>query len=203
MKKRKKTRRRLSDNGNITLGARGRKRKKSRKGRRLGASMPIIGELSLKNPLLGGAAGGAAARLLMGLIPDDLLNGVTTPAAVPAPAPGAAAPAAIQAGLNKAAPYIKGGILALAAFLLRKNQPAVAAGIMGAATELTMGKLGMLGEGMQQTLYADPNLLSDTVLLEDVTIQDNMLLSSNRKSPYPGYSPLYDNMLLSDHPGSY
>lgn len=168
-KKRRKSVKRLSSPALLSARRTSRKRKTTRSRRRrrgLSASLPVIGNLSLHNPMIGAPVGAALGMFLKNNIPDNLL------------APTSGATDSVQSKLQ---PYIKGGIIALAGILAKQyKQPEVASGLFAVATVLTLQKLNVpglaSGGSFRNTRYVNPSLLQENI--------------------YPEYMPLYDPALL-------
>lgn len=145
-------------------------KRKTRKRKKLGANMPVIGEIGIHNCLIGGTAGGVAAAFIKSNVPEiklpEEMKGLT--------------------------PYVK-GLFLVGAALLAKNakQPEVAAGLMGAAAVLTLQNLkvkglsdaGMLSgkaavnRQMDSAKYADINLLSAGNIYPQELLHDSEMLS--------------------------
>lgn len=148
------------------------KRRKTTRRRGLSQNIPVLGPLSLRNPIIGGAVGGAIGMALKNMIPDD-----------PFGSPDSDKSDGFYATIR---PYIKGGLILGASIVARNmKQPEVASGLASVGTALVLQRLNVpgLSAGMTPTRYADPRLLSDTALLSD--------------DIYPDYTPMYETALLS------
>jgi hypothetical protein len=130
--------------------------------RRTGLSakeIPVIGELSLRNPLIGGALGGLVASMVVNEIEDNIFGDTTDPESMAA----------------KLAPYAKGIVLAAGAYVAKRSkQPELAAGIMGYAAGKTREKLEEYGVLNESGRFADPSLLS-------ANFSDPSLLSARKR----------------------
>jgi len=119
-------------------------------------TVPFIGEISLHNPLIGGAVGGFLASMVKEEIEDTVFGNSTDP----------------SSWQTKIKPYAKGIVLAAGGYFARRmKQPEVAAGIIGYAAGLTRDKLqtaGVIGEGNSASFISNPNLLSGGNMLSEM-----------------------------------
>jgi len=140
------------------------------------ANIPLIGAISLHNPLIGGAVGGWGASLLKDEIQDTIFGKVA-----PGDDPN-------SFGV-KMQPYAKGIVLAGVAFMARRMKyPEVSAGIMGAAAAFTRERLqhyGVLQEGRprrQLAGWAMPDTLNEASMLSGASmLSEVQMLSAGRR----------------------
>lgn len=152
------------------------KRSSSRRRGLSAANIPLIGTLSLNNPLIGGAVGGWAASLIKDEVQDTIFG---------KPAPGDDP----KSFANQIQPYAKGIVLAGVAFMARRfKYPEVSAGIMGAAAAFTrerMQHFGVLKEGSsrrQLAGWAMPDTLNESALLSGASmLSEVQMLSAGRR----------------------
>lgn len=155
-----------------------RRRKSARRSpRRRGLSagnVPIIGQISLHNPLIGGTVGGWGASMLKDEIQDTIFGKVEA--------------ADADSFAAKMQPYAKGIVLAGVAFVARRMKyPEVAAGIMGAAAAFTRERMqhyGVLNEGRprrQLAGWAMPDTLNDAKMLSGASMLSEVQLLSARR----------------------
>lgn len=166
MKKRIKSTRKTSPRRKLSA-----KSKAPRRRRSLSQNIPFLGPLSLRNPIIGGAVGGAVGMALKNMIPDDLFGSQSSDE---------------DSLYNTIKPYMKGALILGASMVARNmKQPEIASGLASVGTALVLQRLNVpgLSAGMTSTRYADPRLLSDTALLSD--------------NIYPEYTPMYETALLS------
>lgn len=165
MAKRKITRRRRSK----SLSAAPRRKGTRRRRRSLSQNIPILGNIGLNNPVIGGAVGAAIGMFLKNQIPDSIMGKESAPGL-----------------LNNLKPYMKGAIL-LGGALVAKHykQPEIAAGLAAVGTVLTLQTLNVpgLAENFKPAKYADPRLL-----MEPAYLSENI---------YPAYMPMYETAFLS------
>lgn len=205
MAKRKSHRRRKTSRA-LNVGGKTVRRRK-RRGLSEGGFKSLMKPDLKSNPLVGGAVGGAGARVIQGFIPKSVTEAM-----------GKDGKPTMIAKFAKPLAIAGAGVVAQ-----QMKQPLVAAACFGVAVFTAMGAAGMLADDMadsffQTQRYADPNLLnediafyddasgqyislSDAEALQMAGLEDTMLLSDNlyeEESPYPNYSMLNDTMLLSD-----
>jgi len=146
-------------------------RKKTTRRRGLSAgSVPLVGDISLHNPLIGGAVGGWLGSMLKSEIQDTVFG-----------TPDSTNP---EDWKNKIQPYAKGIVLAGLGYLAKRYKyPEVSAGIVGYASGLTRDRLitsGILhengGGNRRLTNYVSNNLLADNEMLYD----NNPMLARRR-----------------------
>lgn len=126
---------------------------KPKKRRRKGLSakdVPVIGELSVRNPLIGGLIGGFAASMIADQVKDTIFGESTDP----------------ESFTSKIQPYAKALVIGGVAWIAKRQKyPEISAGLMGYAAGKAREKMvenGVFGEGVN---FADPSLLSDATLL--------------------------------------
>jgi hypothetical protein len=167
-KRKRKSVKRLSSPA--LLSRRSPKRKTARRKRRgLSSNIPVIGSLSLTNPMIGAPVGAMIGMFLKNQIPDDLFKSTTD-----------TDPKSLR---NVIQPYIKAAVIAGAGVLAKKAKyPEVAGGLFAVAAVLAVQKLNVpglsSGGSFRRTNYVNPSLLSENI--------------------YPSYMPLYDQALLSN-----
>ena len=126
-------------------------KRRSTRRRSLSQNIPVIGNLSIHNPIIGGAIGGIVANAIKNTIPDDAWG--------------------LTKSFPEITPYTKAIALGIGAVLLKKyKQPEMSAGVSAVATSLALSHLNIpgLGDNMRSTHYANPNLLlNDTAYLSE------------------------------------
>ena len=168
-------RRRSLSQGGLPMLSAGRKVARRRRRRRLSEGEILNLKNPQQDPLIMGAAGGAADMVLKGVIPKVVYQN----------------PDGTE---RKGGKYLKGlALLAGAYFAKRAKQPFLAAGMAGGAAVLTMQSLGMLADGnLLSNRYTRPGLLMQR------DENGTYYLPNGGNRIYPNYQPLYEGMAEGD-----